>query len=183
MQSQANSDGNLTLTVTFKLGTDPDMAQQLVQNRVAQALPRLPEDVQRLGVTTIKVSPTLTMVVHLISPNNRYDMTYLRNYALINVKDRLARIQGVGEVQLWGSGDYCDARLARSAEGRAARPDGDRCGQRDPRAERSGGSRRDRRIADRCRACRCSCRQCAWPLADRGRIRRHHRQDRAGRRA
>ena len=106
MQSQAHSDGNLTTTVTFKLGTDPDKAQQLVQNRVSQALPRLPEDVQRLGVTTIKSSPTLTMVVHLNSPNNRYDMTYLRNYALINVKDRLERIPGVGEVQLWGSGDY-----------------------------------------------------------------------------
>jgi multidrug efflux pump len=106
MQSQANSDGNLTTTVTFKLGTDPDKAQQLVQNRVSQALPRLPEDVQRLGVTTIKSSPTLTMVVHLNSPNNRYDMTYLRNYALLNVKDRLERIPGVGEVQLWGSGDY-----------------------------------------------------------------------------
>ncbi|QBC32080.1 efflux RND transporter permease subunit [Pandoraea sp. XY-2] len=106
MQSQANSDGNLTTTVTFRLGTDPDKAQQLVQNRVSQALPRLPDDVQRLGVTTIKSSPTLTMVVHLLSPNQRYDMTYLRNYALINVKDRLSRIKGVGEVQLWGAGDY-----------------------------------------------------------------------------
>jgi multidrug efflux pump len=106
MQSQANSDGNMTLTVTFRLGIDPDKAQQLVQNRVSQALPRLPQDVQLLGVTTIKSSPTLTMVVHLISPNNRYDMTYLRNYALINVKERLERIQGVGEAQLWGSGDY-----------------------------------------------------------------------------
>ncbi|SAK78763.1 hydrophobe/amphiphile efflux-1 (HAE1) family protein [Caballeronia arationis] len=106
MQSQANSDGNLNITVTFKLGTDPDKAQQLVQNRVSQAMPRLPEDVQRLGVTTIKSSPTLTMVVHLNSPNGRYDMTYLRNYALINVKDRLERIGGVGQVQLWGSGDY-----------------------------------------------------------------------------
>lgn len=106
MQSQANSDGNLNLTVTFKLGTDPDKAQQLVQNRVSQALPRLPQDVQLLGVTTIKSSPTLTMVVHLNSPNGRYDMTYLRNYALINVKDRLERIGGVGQVQLWGSGDY-----------------------------------------------------------------------------
>ncbi|KMZ12504.1 RND efflux system, inner membrane transporter CmeB [Candidatus Burkholderia humilis] len=106
MQSQANSDGNLTTTVTFKLGTDPDKNTQLVQNRVNQALPRLPQDVQRLGVTTIKSSPTLTMVVHLNSPNDRYDMTYLRNYALINVKDRLECIAGVGEVQLWGSGDY-----------------------------------------------------------------------------
>ncbi len=106
MQSQANSDGNMTTTVTFKLGTDPDLATQWVQNRVDQALPRLPEEVQRLGVTTIKSSPTLTMGVNLVSPNNRYDMTYLRNYALINVKDRLGRIPGVGEVQLWGSGDY-----------------------------------------------------------------------------
>jgi multidrug efflux pump len=106
MQSQANNDGNLTLTVNFKLGVDPDKAQQLVQNRVAQALPRLPQDVQRLGVTTIKSSPALTMVVHLISPDNRYDMTYLRNYAVLNVKDRLARIQGVGEVGLFGSGNY-----------------------------------------------------------------------------
>jgi multidrug efflux pump len=106
MQAQANSDGNMTLTVTFKLGTDPDKAQQLVQNRVSQAMPRLPDDVQRLGVTTIKSSPTLTMVVHLTSPDHRYDMTYLRNYALLNVKDRLERIAGVGEVQLWGAGDY-----------------------------------------------------------------------------
>ncbi|WP_029012618.1 efflux RND transporter permease subunit [Niveispirillum irakense] len=106
MQSQANSDGNMALTVTFKLGTDPDKATQLVQNRVSQALPRLPQDVQRLGVTTVKSSPTLTMVVHLHSPDDRYDITYLRNYAVLNVRDRLARIQGVGEVLLWGSGDY-----------------------------------------------------------------------------
>lgn len=106
MSSQSNSDGLLTLTVTFKLGTDPDKAQQLVQNRVAQAEPRLPEDVRRLGITTVKSSPDLTMVVHLVSPNDRYDMTHLRNYAVINVKDRLARIQGVGQVQIFGSGDY-----------------------------------------------------------------------------
>jgi multidrug efflux pump len=106
MGSQATTDGLLTLTVTFKLGTDPDKAQQLVQNRVAQTEPRLPEEVRRLGVTTIKSSPDLTMVVHLLSPNARYDMTYLRNYALLNVKDRLARVQGVGDVQLFGSGDY-----------------------------------------------------------------------------
>src|SRR3546814_6438860 len=97
MQSQANSDGNLAVTVYFKLGVDPDKAQQLVQNRVSQALPRLPPDVQRLGVTTTKSSPTLTLVVHLISPDDRYDITYLRNYAVLNIKDRLARISGVGE--------------------------------------------------------------------------------------
>src|ERR1700742_1051508 len=97
MQSQANSDGNMTTTVTFELGTDPDKAQQLVQNRVSQALPRLPEDVQRLGVTTVKSSATLTLVVVVSSPNGRYDAKYLRNYALLNLRDRLARIRGVGE--------------------------------------------------------------------------------------
>jgi multidrug efflux pump len=106
MGSQATTDGLMTLTVTFKLGTDPDQAQQLVQNRVAQAEPRLPEEVRRLGVTTIKSSPDLMMVVHLTSPEGRYDITYLRNYALLNVKDRLARIDGVGQVQLFGAGDY-----------------------------------------------------------------------------
>ena len=106
MGSQATSDGLMTLTVTFKLGTDPDHAQQLVQNRVTQAAPRLPEEVRRLGITTVKSSPDLTMVVHLVSPNNRYDMNYLRNYTLLNVKDRLARIPGVGQVQTWGGGEY-----------------------------------------------------------------------------
>jgi multidrug efflux pump len=106
MSSQATTDGLMTLTVSFKLGTDPDKAQQLVQNRVSQAEPRLPEEVRRLGLTTVKSSPDLTMVVHLTSPNERYDMTYLRNYAVLNVKDRLARIPGVGQVQLFGSGDY-----------------------------------------------------------------------------
>ena len=106
MSSQATTDGLMTLTVTFRLGTDPDKAQQLVQNRVSQAEPRLPEEVRRLGITTVKSSPDLMMVVHLLSPNDRYDMTYLRNYAVLNVKDRLARIEGVGDVQLFGSGDY-----------------------------------------------------------------------------
>jgi multidrug efflux pump len=106
MSSQATTDGVMTLTVTFRLGTDPDKAQQLVQNRVSQAEPRLPSVVRQLGITTIKSSSDLTMVVHLLSPNNRYDMTYLRNYAVLNVKDRLARIDGVGQVQLFGAGDY-----------------------------------------------------------------------------
>ena len=106
MSSQATTDGLMTLTVTFRLGMDPDKAQQLVQNRVSQAEPRLPEDVRRLGITTVKSSPDLTMVVHILSPNNRYDTTYLRNYSLLNVKDRLARIPGVGDVQQFGGGDY-----------------------------------------------------------------------------
>src|SRR5258705_6781358 len=106
MGSQATTDGKLALTVTFKLGTDPDKAQQLVQNRVAQAEARLPEEVRRLGLITVKGATDLTMVVHLVSPNERYDMTYLRNYAVLNVKDRLARVDGVGQVLLFGAGDY-----------------------------------------------------------------------------
>ena len=106
MSSQATSDGVMTLTVTFRLGTDPDQAQQLVQNRVAQAEPRLPAEVRALGVTTVKSSPDLMMVVHLVSTGDRYDLTYLRNYATLNIKDRLARIEGVGQVQIFGAGDY-----------------------------------------------------------------------------
>src|SRR6201992_2499449 len=102
MASQAASDGTLTLTVTFKLGTDPNLAQQLVQNRVNQALPRLPDVTRNLGVTTVKASPDLTMVVHLKSVGDRYDMLYLRNYAVLNVKDQLAKIEGVGQVQMFG---------------------------------------------------------------------------------
>lgn len=106
LYSQSTTDGRMTLTVTFEIGTDPDLAQQLVQNRVSQALPRLPEVTRQLGVTTIKSNPDLTMVVHLTSPNDRYDMLYLRNYAVLNIKDELARIKGVGQVRLFGSGDY-----------------------------------------------------------------------------
>src|SRR5215471_4701354 len=106
MFSQATSDGVMTLTVTFKLGTDIDQAQVQVQNRVSQALPKLPEDVRRLGVTTTKQSPDLTMVVHLFSPNGRYDEVYIRNYATLQVKDVLARIPGAGDVEVFGSGDY-----------------------------------------------------------------------------
>lgn len=106
MFSQATPDGVMTLTITFKLGSDVDKAQVQVQNRVAQVLPKLPEDVRRLGVTTTKQSPDLTMVVHLFSPNDRYDEVYLRNYATLQVRDVLARIPGAGDVEVFGSGDY-----------------------------------------------------------------------------
>lgn len=106
MSSQATSDGVLTLTVTFKLGTDADKAQQLVQNRVSQAEPRLPAEVRALGLTTVKSSPDFIMVVNLVSTDGSSDITYLRNYATLNIKDRLARIEGVGQVQVFGAGDY-----------------------------------------------------------------------------
>ncbi|HEY9155699.1 MAG TPA: multidrug efflux RND transporter permease subunit [Opitutaceae bacterium] len=106
MYSQATSDGVMTLTITFRLGTDLDKAQVQVQNRVAQAEPKLPEEVRRLGVTTTKTSPDLLMVVHLFSPDGRYDDLYVRNYATLQVRDVLARLPGVGDVLLFGSGDY-----------------------------------------------------------------------------
>lgn len=106
MSSQNTSDGALMLTITFAIGTDVEQAETQVQNRVQRALPRLPEEVRQIGVTTVKSSPNLTMVVHLKSPDGRYDDLYLRNYATLNIKDRLARIHGMGEVQLFGSGDY-----------------------------------------------------------------------------
>ena len=106
MKSVAGSDGVLVTTVTFRPGTDPDQAQVQVQNRVAQAEARLPEDVRRLGITTQKMSPTLTLVVHLFSPDNTYDSLYLRNYATLKVKDELARLPGVGQIQIFGAGEY-----------------------------------------------------------------------------
>ncbi|MCX2831552.1 efflux RND transporter permease subunit [Microbulbifer thermotolerans] len=106
MKSVAGSDGTLSLTVTFKLGTDPDLAQVQVQNRVSQALQRLPEEVRLQGVTTQKQSPNLMMAVHLLSPDDRFDATYIRNYAVLHIRDELARIPGVGQAGLFGSGDY-----------------------------------------------------------------------------
>ncbi|MGH8750650.1 MAG: efflux RND transporter permease subunit, partial [Burkholderiales bacterium] len=106
MSSQATTDGVMQITITFKLGANVDNAQVQVQNRVSQALPRLPEEVRRLGVTTVKSSPDLTMVVHLVSPDQRYDTVYLRNFAVLNVKDVLARINGVGQAIIFGGGDY-----------------------------------------------------------------------------
>src|SRR5882757_493283 len=106
MFSQATSDGVMTLTITFAIGTDLDNAQVQVQNRVAQVLPKLPEEVRRVGVVTQKASPDLLMVVHLFSPDNRYDDIYVRNYASLQVKDVLARLSGVGQVRVFGSGDY-----------------------------------------------------------------------------
>jgi hydrophobe/amphiphile efflux-1 (HAE1) family protein len=106
MSSQSQQDGTLTLTITFRLGTDLDRAQVQIQNRVSQALPRLPEEVRAYGVTTRKSSPDLTLVVHLFSPQGRYDGLYLRNLAVIQVRDTLARLPGAGDVQLFGSGDY-----------------------------------------------------------------------------
>jgi multidrug efflux pump subunit AcrB len=106
MSSQSQPNGNLALSVTFKIGTNPDIAQVQVQNRVSQALPRLPDVVRTLGVTTVKTSPDFMMGISLFSPDGRYDALYLRNYATLQLKDGLTRIPGVGQATVFGAGDY-----------------------------------------------------------------------------
>src|SRR6201994_3171413 len=106
MNSQSTGDGNLTITVTFRIGTDLNVAQMLTQNRVQDALPRLPDDVQRLGVQVRKATPNILLAVHLFSPDGSRDNLYLSNYATLHVKDALARLPGVGDVQLFGARDY-----------------------------------------------------------------------------
>ncbi|QYG06240.1 efflux RND transporter permease subunit [Janthinobacterium sp. PAMC25594] len=106
MSSQSATDGRMILTATFAQGTNADMAQIQVQNRVSRALPRLPEEVQRQGVVTQKTSPDILMVVHLLSPDKRYDPLYMSNYAYLQVRDELSRIPGVSDVLVWGAGEY-----------------------------------------------------------------------------
>lgn len=106
MSSQMAVDGKMVLTIAFKQGTDPDMAQIQVQNRVSRAVPRLPPEVQRIGVVTEKTSPDVLVVVHLVSPQKRYDPLYLSNFAIRQVRDELARLPGVGDVLVWGAGEY-----------------------------------------------------------------------------
>ena len=106
MSSQSTGDGKLTITVTFRIGTDLNVAQMLTQNRVQDALPRLPDDVQRLGVQVRKATPNILLAVHLYSPDGSRDNLYLSNYATLHVKDALARLPGVGDVQLFGARDY-----------------------------------------------------------------------------
>ena len=148
MKSTSSSDGAMQLAVTFKGGTDVDLAAMQVQNRVAQALPRLPEAVRALGVTTVKASSTLTMVVHLDSPNKTYDALYLSNFANLHVRDELARLPGVGQALAFGIGNYAMRVWIDPARAASARPLGERHRQRDPRAERPGFGRQHRQPAD-----------------------------------
>jgi len=106
MSSYSTSDGNMSLTITFKLGTNLDTANVLVQNRVSIALPRLPVEVRNLGVTTRKSSPDLMLVVHMLSPDGSYDDLYISNYALLRVRDQLLRLDGVGDITVFGVREY-----------------------------------------------------------------------------
>ena len=106
MSSNSTADGSMSLTITFKIGTDLDLAQVQVQNRVSTALPRLPDDVRRLGVSANKSSPDFLMVVHLLSPDSTLDQLYISNYASLHVKDELTRIDGVGQARIFGEREY-----------------------------------------------------------------------------
>src|SRR5919205_1362312 len=106
MVSQSTSDGNCQITITFKLGTNLDQAQVLVQNRVSIAQSQLPDQVRQTGVTTKKNSPDLMMVIHLNSPDGSLDQLYISNYATLQIKDVLARLHGVGDIQVFGARDY-----------------------------------------------------------------------------
>ncbi|MEL6102355.1 MAG: multidrug efflux RND transporter permease subunit [Pseudomonadota bacterium] len=106
MSSYSTADGSMSLTITFELGTDLDAAQVLVQNRVAVAEPRLPQEVRSLGVTTTKSSPDLMMVVHMLSPDETFDQLYVSNYARARVRDRLVRLDGVGDLLIFGEREF-----------------------------------------------------------------------------
>ena len=187
LSSQSTADGRTTITVTFALGTDLDAAQVLVQNRVNIALPRLPEEVRRLGVVTNKNTPDILMVVHIYSPDGSRDQLYLSNYTLLNIRDRLARLDGVGDLRLVRRARILDAHLARSEPDFRAGPDRRRGGAGASRSERPGRRRRAGSSAvdatRRLRGRRPAPRPPHGPRAVRGRADQERRRRPAGTRA
>ncbi len=147
MSSQCTNDGSYTLTVTFELGTDLNMAQVLVQNRVSLAMAQLPEQVQLQGVNTNKQSPSILLAVNLYSPDGRFDDLYLSNYATIQIKDELLRIDGVGNINYLGERDYSHAGLARSRQNGRPQHHDRRRDQRGEKSKRAGGRRHHRPAA------------------------------------
>ena len=144
MSSKSSVSGDMNLTVTFEVGTDADMAQVLTQNRVSIADPKLPEDVKKQGVTTKKQSTAMVLVASLFSGDGRFDELYLSNYATTQVKDVLARVNGVGEVKMFGAKDYGMRIWARSGAAQSPGPDDRRRAERSAGTERPGGRRQDR---------------------------------------
>ena len=149
MSSYSSGDGSMSLTITFKLGTDLDQAQVLVQNRVSIAEPRLPEEVRRLGITTTKSSPDLMMVVHMLSPDDTYDQLYVSNYARSRVRDVLLQARRRRRPDHLRRARIFAAHLARSGKAVRLRHDRGRRRAGAARAERAGVGRLDRRAADR----------------------------------
>ncbi len=180
--STATPDGTFSITVTFKLGTDLDIAQVQTQNRVAQAETRLPDVVRQIGLVTQKRSPDLTMVVFLKSADGRYDSLYLRNYAVIQIRDVLARLPGHGRCARLRLRRLCHALVAGSRQDRRAQHGRRRSAGRGPRAERAGRGGADRRPALASRHSVRIHRQRPRPAADRAGVRQYRRQERRERR-
>ncbi len=178
MSSQCTNDGSYTLTVTFKLGVDLNMAQVLVQNRVALAQPILPDLVNRKGVTVKKKSPSVLMIVNLFSPDGSRDNLYLSNYATIQLRDELARLPGVGDITYLGQRDYSMRLWLDPQEDGVAQPHRQRRGGRHPAAERPGGRRPDRPAAGPQRPGVPVHHDHAGPAGRRRPVRRHDPQDR-----
>ena len=181
MVSQSTGDGDVQITITFALGTDLDEAQVLVQNRVSIAEPQLPEEVRRRGITTKKNSPDLMMVIHLNSPDGSLDQLYISNYATLQIKDVLARLHGVGDIQVFGARDYSMRIWLNPERHGRARSHRDRRGERGRGPEHPGrlgqpqpaAGARSRRLPAQ--------RRDAGPARGRAPVREHHRQDRPGR--
>ena len=177
MTSQATGDGQLRITVTFELGTDLNTAQVLVQNRVAVAESRLPEEVRRIGVTVRKSSPDMLMVIHLSSSDGSRDPLYISNYATLQVRDVLARLDGVGDVRIFGARDYAMRIWLDPEKVAIAQPDRRRGGRGASGAERPGRLRRAEPAAG-ARAGRLPAqRRDARPAVRAAPVRQHRRQD------
>ena len=149
--SQSTGDGRLVITVTFRQGTNLDTAQTLVQNRVAIAIPRLPQEVQRLGVVTKKTAPNILLAINLISPDHSLDDAYISNYAVTRIRDELLRVEGVGDAELFGSRDLksrdltCASGSIRAVRRRSASLRATSCRRSGPRTSRSPPARWDSR--------------------------------------
>ncbi len=180
MSSQSTNDGSYVLTVTFEIGTDPNLAQVLVQNRVALAMPQLPPTVQLEGVSTKKTSPNILLAVNLVSPDHRFNDLYLSNYATIHIQDELARLKGVGDVHLFGQRNYSMPHLAESDEAGGAAAHRRRRHQLDFEPKRSSG--RGRRGPATCspRTTIATNPERAGATGNRRTIRQHHSQSGPG---
>ena len=177
MTSLSTNDGNMLLTVTFKVGTNLDIANVLVQNRLSVAQPRLPPDVRNLGVTVRKASPDLMLVVHLLSPNKTYDQNYLANYIYLNIRDEMLRLDGVGDITIFGGNEYAERIWVDPEQARRLRTLGHRRDDGAAGAERPGRGRRSSTRPPAARRRGVPARgPVARPLPDAGGIRRRHRQ-------
>ena len=180
-QSASGADGSYTLTVTFALGTDPDINTVNVQNRAQLATPLLPQEVQRQGLVIRKKSAALLQVITIASPKNTHDALYLNNYATINVIDPLSRIRGVGQATLFGPLDYSMRLWLDPGPADRLQPDAGRCRHRRAEPERAGRGRPHRRRADAAAPADTADDHHAGPADQHRPVREHHRARQPGR--